>query len=681
MGFLTPAFLAGLAALAVPVLVHLTNRPRSETVPFPSLMFLQRIPYRSVRRQSLRHWLLFALRAAAFALLALAFARPFFGARSRAAEAAFGARARVVLLDRSYSMGYRDRWPRAVAAARRAIEGASAEDRLSLVLFDRAPESSGEPTADRARLLGLLDAARPGAEVTRYGPALRAAAEILSASRLPRKEVVLVTDFQKTGWDGADDVRLPDGTTLTRVDLSERDASNVAITGVELERDYQSGRERVVPSARLVNKGTRPVNDLEVSFDLEGRTVRQQRTTLGANSSATVTFEAFPLPPTATRATVRVAPDALPADDAFHVVLSPGGDLPVLVLESGPPKGRSLYLERALAIGHRPRFRVEVKDVAQLRPDDLGPGMLVVLDDAPLPAGAAGRRLREFVETGGGLLVVLGDHGPGAAAASAEEAALLPGPVGPAVDRSAEWGGTLAYLDYAHPVFELFRGPHSGDFSSARFFRYRTLTANDGVLARYDDGGVALAGRPVGKGRVLAWTSSLDTSWNDLALQPVFLPFVHELVRYAAGHVVSPPSHTVGDGLDLSREPALAGADATLVAPDGRRSRLPRGTRGLPLAEPGFYEVRSGPEGPPLLLAAVNVDRTESDLSAMDADELASAVTRPGAGSPAAAESALTTDEQESRQALWRYVMMGALALLAAETILSNRLAPRARTN
>jgi hypothetical protein len=53
MGFLTPAFLAGLAALAIPVLVHLTNRPRSETVPFPSLMFLQKIPYRSVRRQSL----------------------------------------------------------------------------------------------------------------------------------------------------------------------------------------------------------------------------------------------------------------------------------------------------------------------------------------------------------------------------------------------------------------------------------------------------------------------------------------------------------------------------------------------------------------------------------------------------------------------------------------------------
>ena len=90
MGFLTPAFLAGLALLAIPVLVHLTNRPRSETVPFPSLMFLQRIPYRSVRRQSLRHWLLFAMRCLAFVLLALAFARPFFGGRGRAAITGVG---------------------------------------------------------------------------------------------------------------------------------------------------------------------------------------------------------------------------------------------------------------------------------------------------------------------------------------------------------------------------------------------------------------------------------------------------------------------------------------------------------------------------------------------------------------------------------------------------------------
>jgi hypothetical protein len=673
MGFLTPAFLAGLAALAVPVVIHLTNRPRSETVPFPSLMFLQRIPYRSVRRQSLRHWLLFALRCAAFVILAVAFARPFFGSSGRAAAVATGSRVRVVLLDRSYSMGYGDRWRRGVEAARRALAELGPQDQASLVLFDRAPQSSGDPTTDRAPLLADLEAAQPGFGVTRYAPALRTAQELLETSSLARREVVLITDFQKTGVEGTDEVRLPESTTLTWVDLSDRAASNLAITGVELERSYESGREKVVPAARLVNKGPRPVRDVEVAFEVDGRVLRQQRASLGPNTSATVTFDAFPLPPSVARATVRVAPDGLAQDDTFHLVLAPGGDLPVLVLESGRSRGRSLYLQRALAIGHRPRFRVEVKDVSQLRAEDLVPGMLVVLNDAPPPVGPAGRRLREFVETGGGLLIVLGEQST-AAAWQGDAASLLPGPFGNAVDRSADWGATLAYVDYGHPVFELFRGPHSGDFSTARFFRYRPLEAKEGVLARFDDGAPALARKSLGKGRILVYTSSVDTSWNDLALQPVFLPFLHRLVRHAAGHVESPAWHTVGEALDLSREPAL-GKETTVLAPSGRRTPLAEGSRGLELVSPGFYEVRSTPGEPPLQVVAVNLDRAESDLAAVDPEELAGAVkqaSRGGDGGRAA--PALTTGEHEDRQALWRYLLMAAFLLLATETLLSNRL-------
>ena len=120
LSVLAPWFLAGLAALGVPVLVHLVHRERKEVVHFPSLMFLERIPYQAVRRQRIRHWLLFLLRCLALALLAIAFARPFLARRGAQLGAALGeARDIVILLDRSYSMEYGDRWRRAVAAARR----------------------------------------------------------------------------------------------------------------------------------------------------------------------------------------------------------------------------------------------------------------------------------------------------------------------------------------------------------------------------------------------------------------------------------------------------------------------------------------------------------------------------------------------------------------------------------
>ena len=78
MSFLAPLFFAALAALGVPVLIHMIQRQRTEVIEFPSLMFVRKIPFHSLRRQRIRHWLLLLLRCAALALLIAAFARPFF---------------------------------------------------------------------------------------------------------------------------------------------------------------------------------------------------------------------------------------------------------------------------------------------------------------------------------------------------------------------------------------------------------------------------------------------------------------------------------------------------------------------------------------------------------------------------------------------------------------------------
>jgi len=88
MAFLAPLFIIGIAALAVPILVHLVHKERKETTPFPSLMFLLRTPYQHSRRLRIRDWLLFLTRALVFLLLVAAFARPVFDRPPDAAAAA-----------------------------------------------------------------------------------------------------------------------------------------------------------------------------------------------------------------------------------------------------------------------------------------------------------------------------------------------------------------------------------------------------------------------------------------------------------------------------------------------------------------------------------------------------------------------------------------------------------------
>jgi hypothetical protein len=696
MGFLAPAFFGGLAALAVPVLIHLINRERKVVIEFPSLMFLQKIPYKSVRRQKLRHILLLALRCLALAILVAAFTRPFFRHKAPDGGALTGARERVVLLDRSYSMGYADHWKRAQDAAIAAVGDLGPGDRATLVLFASDAAAATKPTASHGEIESAVRAAKPGAEATRFAPAMKLASQIISGSNFPRREAVIVSDFHNVGWNRRDDVRLPPGTVLKTVDVSTPatpGAFDVSVSQVKTDRDTDprnAGRDRVTVVARLTNTSGQP-RTVAAALELGGRVIETKSVEVPAAGAVPVRFLPTGIPSTATRGTVRVPADALPANDAFNFTLAPDEAVSVLVIEPARPRSnQSLFVARALGIGDRPKFRVDVKAADAVTSADLAKRSLIVLNEVAPPGGVVGTRIRELIGAGAGLLIAPGDLLPDRF--PAEWKPLLPWRVGAVVDRTGAAGGTLASVSYAHPVFELFSAPGSGDFSTARVFRYRAVTVpgDSGVIARFDDGSPALMERAAGLGKVVLWASSLDEYWSDLPIQPVFLPFMHELAKYAGRYSDPRAWFTAGDVLDLSRHGELTTAfrpapgappdagDLVLESPSGKRLRLTAAGQEhmAELREAGFYELRGSAtpvgSGRPI---AVNVDLAESDLSHFDPKELVAAAGAPtGTGEPAVADGAALPEELEQRQTMWWYLLFGVLIFMAAETVLSNRL-------
>ncbi len=690
MAFLTPLVLLGLGALAIPVVVHLIQRERKHLVPFPSLMFLERIPYQSVRRRRIRHWFLLLMRAAAMALIIAAFARPFFEQGALAVTAAGGAREVVILLDRSASMAYGDTWSRAQEAARRAVAAVNPEDRATLVLFARNAEEAMRGTSDQVRLDAAIAAAAPTAGATRYGPALKLAQSVVAESNLRRREVILISDLQRSGWTGAEDVRFPEGTIVTPVGVGAADAANLAVVSAAFARASFSDQERVTLTAAVVNRSPAPRADVPVTLKLNGLEIETKRVNLAANQPATVVFTPFTLADANARGTISAGTDPLPADNTFQFVLAPGRGVRVLVVEPGGGN-ESLYLSRALQIGTEPGFAVEVVPVARFQPSMLQNRSVVVLNGTPFPAGAATGALQRFVEQGGGLFVAVGPK----TTWPSTETTLLPGRLGATVDRLSGRGGSIGYRDYSHPVFELFKAPRSGDFSSTHVFRYRELVpgADDLVLARFDDGAVALAERRVGAGRVIAWATTLDDSWTDLPLRPVFLPLVHEISQYLARYQAAPEWYTVGQALDFATTPVAGVARRVVLTPSGERISSNRadstdraggegGSGGLELDEQGFYEIRDAadPNARPFTVA-VNFEASESDLAPLDPAELVAAVS--GHAAPVVAEGAepeqLTPEAAERRQGIWRFLLLAGLALLAAEMVVANRLSQKER--
>ena len=696
IGFLVPLFLAGLAAVGIPIWIHLTRKQRSLVLPFPSLMFLRQIPFKEDRRRTLHHWLLFSLRALAIVLLVAAFARPFFSGGAALAVVGSGPREVVVLLDRSYSMAAGDRWETATEAVRGEVARLGPLDRGNLIVFDQGADAIVRSESDPARLRAALDTLEPGSGTTQFGPGLKLAQTILEESGHPARELVIVSDLQRRGWTGEEGIRLPAGTEVRTIPVTSDVGANVAVADVALRRDRFSGLERVALSARLVRTGGEEPAEIEVTLEIDGR-VQRRSVTMPAAGATAVDFAPIPIAARHTRGTVRVPTDDLARDDVLHFVLSPGSALPVRIFtRSGTSGETTLFLDRALGISEEGAFDVTTRAWNVGAANGLEPGQVVVLADVPFPLGGGGAALREFVEAGGGLVIVAGQSGGW----SSNEDAWVGARIGAAVDRLDRGGGRIGQVDYDHPIFQVFRGPRSGDFIGTRFFRYRALVVPDGVgvLARFDDGGPALVERRVGEGRVLIWTSTMDAIWNDLALQPVFLPFAHQLVRYTSGRNETLPWFTAGQVLDVSDARAMATAglleaseqgtafegDRVVIDPAGDPVRLPGGAgpHYLTLRDAGFYTMRppGDAQGRPLAVA-VNVDMAESDPTTMDPEEVGAALAATVASGEASTPSsalALQQADIERRQSIWRLLMVAVVALLAAETLMANRRSPAA---
>jgi hypothetical protein len=487
--------------------------------------------------------------------------------------------------------------------------------------------------------------------------------------------------------------------------------ANLAVTSVNINRDAQTGRDRFTASARITNSGVTARAGVPVSLSINGRVVENKRVDVPALNATNVAFASVAIPEGATMGTVTLEADELPVDDKFHFVVSGDQEVGVLVIEDNSPvANQSFFVRGALGIGDRPRFRVDVRPVSRTTFGDLEGRKLIILNDAPFPSGDLGRRIKEFVANGGGLLIVLGEQSQ-ASGWVGDAAELLPGKVGNRVTRGPGNGASLASLEYGHPVFDIFSAPRSGDFSGVRFFNYMPITPSDSarVLAHFDDGSIAMVEGTYGKGRVIAFGSALDGSETrtDFPRHVVFLPFIHQVAKHVASFSDARPWFNVGDVLDVvqhaqtgagsgvnrAARDSLTLADVALIAPGGDAvGTAPAVVAGAEVAgveeragfveleEQGFYELRTAGDRSATIPLAVNVNLEESDLSRFEPVELVTSVANRGTGAAGGGDPRnLTATEREKRQNLWWYLLALALVLMAAETMLGNRLSPALR--
>lgn len=671
MSFLNPLFLLGLAAVAVPIIVHLVRRTKAPRVEFPSLMFVRRIPQRTIRRRQLNNLLLLLLRTLAFLLIVLAFVRPYFS--SSDAANAENQTSTVILIDTSLSMQAEKRFEEARNRAAQLIDDAPNGDQTALITFDQNFEIQSRFSSDTGKLKSILSQIKPGAGATDYAQALRGAESLFKEATTRRKRICLITDFQASGRIPSEaSYRLGKEITLVPIDIGARDLPNLSIVDVSALSAIYQPKYTDKLSARIVNHSDEERRGVQVEFQLNDRTVEKREMRIPAGEAATVEFTGFNLIDGTNRGQIIIKGDEFTLDNSFFIRFRRDAQLKALIIDTAT-RGRSesFYLRNAMTTGENLPFNVEVKSAGTVNPTELNKYEVVFLNDAGGLSQALANQLIKFVEGGGGLIAALGPHTEPAAfnklfqnlwRARIEEAVQLRGDY-----------VVLSEIKTDHPVFEIFR--QSGRLTAARVFGYHRVSPLEGaaVIARYEDGNPALIESAFGSGKVLVFTSTFDAGWNDLPLTPIYLPLVRQMTRYLADFD-DKAWQTVGQTFTI---PAAGDGNVPAVdAPGGSRltekNQTAAGELLVTPKEAGFYRIRYSNKAD---FAAVNLTGRESDLKRMDINEFVKTITGadPGETTAAVANAKISDEEKESKQRVWWLLLIAALALFIAEAVIARR--------
>ena len=689
MAFLNPLFLLGGLAAAVPILLHLVKRANARKIDFPTLMFLRKIDKKTIRYQKLRRLLLLLLRVLAFLLLVLAFMRPYREKAPVSAAVAGGtASTHIIAMDTSMSMSYQDRWERAKSAAEDIVRGSGPRDTFALLDFSDRTMIRTLLTRDGSTVLSEIgNIPEPGDRPTRYVPALKAAEKIALEAGTAKRVIHLISDFQKNGWtDEERDYQLAGGIELRSVDLGSDAFSNLAIRNVHTNEADQGSAFNLRIQASVVEFGNRDRSDVRVGLAVDGRAISEKTVQVAGGGTEELEFQVPGLIPGEHSFVLEIDDPSLERDNRFYMTVEVLGKTPVIVAESPGTRNRrasSFFLAMALNVD-----RLSPYQVTAVSPGNLDfRGKLLIWNNISTDDAALQKRLEDFVRSGGGIIVVLGDATQ-ASVFNRGFGAWLPVKLdetasgkGRPESRPADDFVLMTDIRTDHPIFLPFGKPHSGTFSGARFYDYTRIVPETGaeVLARFDNGDPALVSIGIDKGRILIFASSADDTGNDLPLKAVYAPFWQQMLRHLEsfeeqtnwleiGDVVDPKKVLAEKAFRRGDEAPDPGEAVAMLDPAGQRLELKPDSAGAVTEKAGFYDIRTAHLD---ATVAVNTVPVESDLTHGSAEEMTAAwvSSQPGAFSENEEPSAL---EKDRSQRIWIFLFLAALLFLVSELFLSN---------
>jgi hypothetical protein len=646
--FLNPVILAVAgAAVLLPLLIHIFNRQKVKEIFFSSLLFLRSLEKTRMRRVKIKEYLLLIIRTLIILLVVAAFARPAIRGGFATRVGAHAKTSVVILLDNSYSMGYETKdgslFDLAKTRSKRILGQLKEGDEASLILFASQPVLvNGQPTRDFRNLVSHLDQeAQLSAEHTDVGAAVKAALEILEASKNLNREIYLITDMDEYGWSGVSpgSISAPaNEEKLYLVDVSPEEKENSSIEEIDFGNQLIERGKPFQISARVANFSSHPARDLLVGLYLDGKRVSQTDVDIEQDGKATVGFS-----PTVEEAGIHtgffeLGDDDLLLDNRRYFTFKIPEKIEVVLAGERPRDTHNLSL--ALNPWNAKDVNKEITQIskAALASVDFGRYQAVVLSNLSRLTDIQLANLENYVRKGGGALLILGNDIDSEFYSGQLIRKLFGLNMQSALEPTASVSGFFSFetVDLNHPIFQIYRDVEEDALPVIKFSSIFELPEGGEArtLIRFNVGKPALLERNLGAGKVLLMAAPLDETQGDLVVHPFFVPMINRMVEYLASDLTRLDEDIlIGSIVTRELDAGLAGKGMELFTPDMKEIALQPSFQTDKLVLkieqthlPGINDIRlsTSPSvrGEVVDRFAVNIDPKDSDPRRIEMSEV-----------------------------------------------------------
>ena len=668
MQFLFPTFLFALAALAIPIIIHLFYFRRFKTVYFTNVRFLREVKEESSSRRKLRNLLVLLMRCLAVAFLVFAFAQPFIPRNTEGVKK--GEQAASIFIDNSFSMNALSKdvslLEKAKMKAREIVQAYSNNDKFQILTNDF--EGRHQRLVSKEEAINFIDEIKMTPSVQELSKVLTRQTQALNTDKIATKTAFILSDFQKniTDLNNFKDTTIE----VNLLPLAAVQEKNIAIDSAWFEAPIQMTGQANPLIVRITNYTNENVENVKLSVKLDGQDKPIGLLNLKANSSKEDTVNITVLRTGWHEAELSITDYPVQFDDHYFFTFNVPSTINVLTINDA---GENRFLNSALQSVRN--FKVTNQPSGGVQYSQFPTYQMIVLTGLYQISSGLAAELSQYIKNGGNVLVF-----PTGSIDLATYSNFFNNLQSNNLTGFENTPREVSNLNLEEFIFkDVFSNKNANLKFPSSTGNYRLTNRNGENIMTYRDGSSFMTKNKISQGHLYLCAAPLDDKFSTLSRSgEVFVPMLYKMAISSAkewkiGYTIGKDDYIEADSKGIAGETAykMRGAKEEFI-PE-QRIMAAKAILGVKegIKEAGFYSLFTRPDSA-LYKFGFNFDRRESVLDYFDNKALKDFTNKNIQIFDETAEANFTAIVGEKNQgvSLWRWCVILALIFLAIETLI-----------